>query len=336
MSVPKTMRALAFSKITAAHDAELSVVDVPELKPGWLSIQVQGFGLNHSEQMLREGEILEDYIVKPCVPGIECVGVVADPGDTSFAEGDVVCALMGGMGRNFWGGYAEYCAMPAHHVFRIDERLIGSLSWAELAAIPETYHTAWGSLFESLHLQRNDVLLVRGATCALGYAAIQLARAEGARIVATTHRASRMDEVESLIGDDDTALLDDGSLAHRLREEGVTKALELVGPVTLRDTLRGMHDQGIVCSVGVLGGAESIPNFDPIFDIRGSIYLTTFYSNAPTEQGMAELFDFMVQHGLRPHVGAQYDFEHAVDALIAQDEGGVKGKIVVTREEGEE
>ena len=100
------------------------------------------------------------HSVFPVTPGIERVGIIEDPSDSSFSKGDKVIAMMGGMGRSFDGSYAEYAVLPAHHVFKVDT----DLPWDELAAIPETYLTAWGSLFECLQLRKGESLLIRGAT----------------------------------------------------------------------------------------------------------------------------------------------------------------------------
>ncbi len=96
----------------------------------------------------RLSEINAAYIQKPIIPGIECVGEIADPSDSGLKPGQRVAALMGGMGRSFNGSYAQYVLAPASHVFAIDS----DLPWEKLAAIPETYFTAWGSLFQGLKL----------------------------------------------------------------------------------------------------------------------------------------------------------------------------------------
>lgn len=165
------MRAVSLSGPCEGKNLKLSTIPVPKSRPGWVLVRVRAFGMNHSEELLRKYEIAEDYIAKPIVPGIECVGEITDPSDSAFAPGQRVAALMGGMGRSFNGSYAEYALLPRAHVFAVASRL----NWTELAAVPETWFTAWGSLFESLHLTSGDRLLIRGATCALGYAAIQIA-----------------------------------------------------------------------------------------------------------------------------------------------------------------
>ena len=315
----KSMRAVVLDNVTEASDIALSEYPVPEVRPGWVMIKVKAFGLNHSEQILRLNEIRADYIQKPVIPGIECVGVIADPSDSGLFAGQKVTALMGGMGRSFNGSYAEYALLPRRNVFTIES----DLSWAELGAVPETYFTAWGSLFECLQLTAEDTLLVRGATCALGYAAIQIAKALGCRVTATTHRAEKL----SLIQTADETLIDDGKLTGKLN--GITKALDLVGPRNLRDTLTSVDKGGIVCQTGILGGVYTLNGFDPIKDIPNGVYLTGFFSNYPTQKIITEIFTFLTNHKLTPVIGKVFDFDNIKDAIAAQDSGRINGKIVV-------
>ena len=313
------MKAVILNGVTPAEAVRLSEAPIPETRPGWVLVKVRAFGLNHSEQVLRLSEIQADYIKKPLIPGIECAGEIADPSDSAFRPGQRVIALMGGTGRSFDGSYAEYALLPAHHVFAVDT----DLPWDALAAVPETWFTAWGSLFEGLRLTPEDTLLIRGATCALGYAAIQLAKALGCRVIATTHREAKLD----LLSGVDEAVLDDGGLAGRLR--GVTKALELVGPRTIRDILRAVEKGGIVCDTGILGGVFSLNGFDPIKDIPNGVYLTGFFSNYPTQADVDAIFRFIVEHGIVPAIGAKFPFAGIREACVALDGGKVNGKIVV-------
>ena len=337
--LPEKMKAVVLTEPTKAEEVRLTDCPVPQVRPGWVLVKVRAFGMNHSEQILRRNEIRADYIQKPLIPGIECVGEIADPSDSSFQKGQRVAALMGGMGRSFNGSYAEYALLPAHHVFAVSS----DLSWEKLAAVPETYFTAWGSLFEGLRLRPEDTLLVRGATCALGYAAIQLAKALGCRVIATAHKESRL----PLLAEADEAVLDTGRLAETLpgaafpgtvrpratspgvTRSRITKALELVGPKTLPDTLRCVEKGGIVCNTGILGGVYALSGFDPIKDIPNGVYLTGFYSNGPTQEIMDEIFSFLTVHRLQPCVGKCFDFSEIREACKAQDTGAVNGKIVV-------
>ena len=230
-------------------------------------------------------------------------------------------ALMGGMGRSFNGSYAEYALLPTHHVFPVETALI----WEEMAAISETYFTEWGSLFQCFRLTKEDKLLVRSVTCALGYVAIQLAKSLGCTVVGTTYRESKMELLKEAGCDE--CILDDGNL--RGKVSGVTKALELIGIKTVKDTMMCMEQGGIVCNTGVLGKVYDWNHFDSIKDIPNGVCLTGFYSNYPITKMMQDIFSFMDAHQLKPLIGATYDFDNVREACIALDEGKVNGKIVV-------
>lgn len=316
------MKAVSLSVPTKGKDITLTERNIPEVKPGWVLVRVYSFGLNHSEKLLRLSEINASYIHKPIIPGIECAGEIIDPSDTSFQVGQRVIALMGGMGRSFDGSYAEYVLLPAHHVFSVKT----DLTWVQLGAIPETYYTAWGSLFDCLHLERSDKLLVRGGTCPLGYAAIQIAKTLGCEVAATTHRIDKFD----LLNDCgvDQIVLDDGEIKGKV--SGITKVLELVGAKTLRDSLKSIESAGIVCNTGILGGQYALVGFDPIKEIPNGVYLTGFYSNSPTQKAIDKMMKFMCKDNLSPHIGRVYDFSQIAEAIEAFDSGKVDGKIVIS------
>ena len=313
------MKAVIIDKVTPAANIRISEVEIPKIKPGWVLIKVKAFGLNHSEKILRLEEINESYIQKPVIPGIECVGIIENPSDSDFEKGQKVISLMGGMGRSFNGSYCQYTLLPAHHVFSIES----SLTWEQLVAIPETFFTAWGSLFECLQLKQTDTLLIRGATCALGYAAIQIAKAVGCKVVATTHKENKL----KYISNADEQILDEGILTGKIK--GITKALDLVGPKSLKDSLTTVEKGAIVCNTGILGGVYELNNFDPIKDIPNGVYLTGFFSNYPTQQIIDDIFNFINKKNIIPNFVNVFDFKNIKDAITAQDTGTVNGKIVV-------
>lgn len=313
------MKAVIIDKVTPAANIKISEVEMPKIKPEWALIKVKAFGLNHSEKILRLEEINESYIQKPVIPGIECVGIIENPSDSNFKKGQKVISLMGGMGRSFNGSYCQYAILPAHHVFSVES----NLTWEQLAAIPETFFTAWGSLFECLQLKQTDKLLVRGATCALGYAAIQIAKAVGCKVVATTHKENKL----KYISNADEQILDEGILTGKIK--GITKALDLVGPKSLKDSLTTVEKGAIVCNTGILGGVYELNDFDPIKDIPNGVYLTGFFSNYPTQQIIDDIFNFINKKNIIPNFVNVFDFKNIKDAITAQDTGTVNGKIVV-------
>lgn len=317
------MKAIVINGCCKAEDLHISEIPTPQVKPGWVLVKVRAAGLNHSEALMRLYEADRDYIHTPIVPGIECVGEVADASDSDLWVGDRVIALMGGMGRSFDGGYAEYALLPATHVFRVDT----DLDWTSLAAVPETYFTAHGSLFESLRLEASDTLLVRGATSTVGMAAVQLAKAVGARVIAACRRESSLEKLQAAGAD--RCLIDDERLSERPWAERPNKMLELVGIKTLDDSLRCVSRPGYVCHTGNLGYVFTWEHFNPIKDIPNGAYLTSFYSNYPTQAVIDDLFRLIRRGGIRPLYSKVFGMDEIATAHKLLETGGAGGKIVL-------
>ena len=278
------MRAIVINGCCKAEDLQVSEVPVPKVRPGWVLLKIHAAGLNHSEALLRMFEADNDYINTPVVPGIECVGEVADASDTDLHVGDKVIALMGGMGRSFNGSYAEYALLPVKNVFKVDT----DLDWLSLAAVPETYFTAYGSLVECLLLNSRDTLLVRGATSTVGQAAVQLAKAIGATVVAAARRESSFEKLKAIGAD--YCIIDDEHISNQQLPVRPNKVLELIGPKTLRDSLLTVSHPGYVCNTGILGNVFTVEHFDPIKYIPNGVFLTGFFSNFPTRKAIDGLF----------------------------------------------
>ncbi|MGV9276821.1 zinc-binding dehydrogenase [Streptomyces griseosporeus] len=270
-----TMRAVVLDEPGPVTRLHLRELPLPEPERGWVRIKVEAFGLNRSELHTRLG--LAEGVTFPRVPGIEAVGTVdADP-DGLLPPGQQVAALMGGMGRVFDGGYAEYTVVPRAQIvpFRSD------LPWATLGAVPETLQTAYGSLTTGLDLRAGQTLLIRGGTSALGLATAALAKDLGATVLATSRRPERLDDLKRQ--GVDHPLLDDGDVAaqvRRLLPEGVDAALELVGTPTLPDTLRATRVHGTVCFTGMLSNEWTVPDFYPIGYLPTGVRLTAYGGDA--------------------------------------------------------
>jgi NADPH:quinone reductase and related Zn-dependent oxidoreductases len=301
-------------------------VPVPKARPGWILVRVRAFGLNHSESILRRFEADAPYIHLPRIMGIECAGEIEDPSDSHFRKGDRVVALMGGMGRSFDGSYAEYALLPESIVFKVDIEM----GWTELATVPETYFTAYSALFDRLCLEPSDSILVRGATSAAGFAAIRLAKSIGCQVFASTRRAEKRAALEE--SGADHPVIDDGSLRESMRSiapGGVSKVLELVGPATLLESMSLLRQGGIACDVGVLGKQYTLDSFDPIKDIPAGTYLTSFYSNEPTQEAMDRIFLHLRQYRIDLRPSAVFMLEDIAKAHELLDSGNANGKIVV-------
>jgi len=321
------MKAVVLTKTGNPEVLQMTEVSIPTVKPGWVLIQVKAFGLNRSELMMREYEGDAPYIQLPRILGIECVGIVADASDTHFTKGQKVIALMGGMGRSFDGSYAEYTLVPTKNVFSVDT----DMSWEQLAAIPETYFTAYGSLFDGLQLRPDDVLLIRGGTSSAGLAAIQLAKSIGAKVLAST----RKEEKRQLLLNTgaDYVLIEDGTLSSQVKAlypQGVTKILELIGAVTLMESMSLLSKHGIVCVTGILGKKATIDNFYPIKDIPSGVYLTGFVSNSPSQQLIDSLFFHIKQHNIQPIIAKIFSLDQLAEAHRLMENNEANGKIIIS------
>ncbi|MBM2619920.1 zinc-binding dehydrogenase [Actinoplanes sp. LDG1-06] len=269
------MRAIVLSAPGPVENLEIRELPLPDVGPGQVRIRVEAFGINRSELHLRLG--YAEGAKLPVVPGIEAVGVVDAAPDGDLEPGQQVAALMGGMGRAFDGGYAEYTVVPRGQVIPFRS----GLSWATLGSIPETLQTAYGSVTIGLDLRAGQTLLIRGGTSALGYATAALARDLGATVLATTRQPGRLAELAA--HGVDHPILDDGAVAGRVREitgDGVDAALELVGTPTLPDTLAATRVHGTVCFAGMLSNQWTVPDFYPIGYLPSGVRLTSYSGDA--------------------------------------------------------
>jgi len=269
------MRAAVLTEPGPVTNLRITELPVPAPPAGWVRIHVKAFGLNRSELHTRLG--IAHGVTFPRVLGIEAVGIVDDPNGSDLAAGQQVAALMGGMGRIFDGGYAEYTVVPRANVIPFESQL----PWNVIGAVPETVQTAYGSLTIGLDVQPGQTLLIRGGTSALGFATAALAKDLGATVLATTRQKDRLDLLAEY--GVDHPILDDGSIAAAVRAiapNGVDAALELVGTPTLPDTLAATRVHGTVCFTGMLSNKWTVSEFYPIDYIPRGVRLTAYSGGA--------------------------------------------------------
>jgi NADPH:quinone reductase-like Zn-dependent oxidoreductase len=312
-----TMRAAVCVRAGGPEVLEVREIPKPVVRAGWSLVAVRGAGLNRSELRTRQGH--SPTVRFPRVLGIECVGVVAESTDPALAEGTTVAAVMGEMGRDFDGGYAEYALLPNALLMPITT----TLPWEVLAALPETYLTAQGAL-DVLELTRGDRLLIRGGTSSVGLAAASIAAALGVEVAATTRRPEsfRSGRTNGFVHDDQ---------AEALWPEGPSHVLDLVGRTTVVDSLRMVRRGGTVCVAGSLSG-WLIDSFEPIAMIPSGTRLTAFHSkDAQGRTATLQRIVGNVEAGVyRPALDRVVGLDDIADAHRYLESNQATGKVVMT------
>lgn len=302
----------------------------PEPRDGHAVIEVKAFGLNHAELHMRKGEWAEIADVS----GIECVGVVKSCPGGEFAVGTKVAALMGGLGRTINGSYAEYTRAPVTNVATIES----GLSWAELAALPETFATAWTCLFRNLEIRQGQTLVIRGATSSFGQAAAKLAVNAGLEVLATTRSRERFAMLEKL--GVHRVELEGPDLSRRIAEaKEIDAVLDLVGNSTILDSLRTLRRGGRACLAGWLGGLAPIADFNPLLQMASGVYLTFFGSFVFGTPGfplsdvpLQEIAEDVASGRLEAKPSRVFRFEEIREAHRVMEANEAGGKMVVVHD----
>ena len=311
-------------------------VPTPSVREGWSLVRVRGFGINHSEIFTRKG--LSPSVSFPRILGIECVGEIAETTDSArLPVGQKVISIMGEMGRAFDGGYAEYTLLPNEQICPVET----DLDWKTLAALPETYYTAYGSLLNlriggSTADSKTDStttecktprILVRGATSGVGVAFLRLLKGQRPELhVAGSTRSMKKEAQLREAGFDEVILDADGVLQ---TEQQFDRVLELIGPATLRDTFSHVAEGGIVCSTGQLGGQWTLNDFDPIFELPANGYLTSFYSGNVDAGRLQSLLDYVRTYGIDPAPARVFSLPQVAEAHAWLESALSFGKVIV-------
>ena len=309
----------------AGGPEQLIYQDVPtsDIKEGWSLVKIKGFGINHSEIFTREGK--SPSVQFPRILGIECVGEVAQSSTPALAVGQKVVSIMGEMGRAFDGSYAEYVLLPNEQIYPVHT----DLDWTTLAAIPETYYTAFGSL-QQLRIAPQDRVLVRGAGSGVGVAFAQLLKAQFPHVVlhGSTRNPAKATRLQA-VGFDEVITEADGKIQ---TDQSYDKILELVGPATLRDSFSHINEHGIVCNTGQLGNIWYVNDFDPIIELKNNSYLTAFYSGNVSQAKLDAMFDYIRQFNVKIFIERVFALEQVPEAHRFLQSADGFGKVVVMNE----
>lgn len=324
-----TMRAMVVERPGGPQELRLREIPRPEPRAGWTLVRVMAFGLNRSELFTRRGH--SPSVRLPRVLGIECVGTVERSLDPELPEGTPVAAAMGGMGRRFDGSYAEYALLPSAQLIPVES----TLPWTTLAAVPESYLTAHGSL-DALRLAPGQRLLVRGASSSVGMAALALAADLELEVAATTRDPAKADALRAqgahhVIPDSGA-----GRLAQDVRAlwpSGADRVLDLVGGTAVLDSLKALAPGGGVCNSGILSDTWTIPAFEPLEDIPSGATLTTFSSSEINtgdwaRHALGDILRRVAKGGCRVTVDRVFPLDELAAAHAHMEANRAIGKVV--------
>jgi len=321
------MRAIVREKFGGLDSLVIKSIPEPEPKAGHVVIEIKAFGINHAELHMRRGEWAEAAPVS----GIECVGLVKSCPGGEFSVGAKVAALMGGLGRTINGSYAEYTRAPVGNVALIES----DLSWADLAAIPESYATAWTCLFRNLELQAGQTVVIRGATSSFGQAALNMAVNASAHVIATTRNQNRFAMLRNL-GAKSVEIESRDLGTHIAERKQVDAVLDLVGNSTILDSLSMLRRGGRACLAGWLGGLDPIKDFNPLLQMASGVYLTFFGSFVFGTPGfplsdvpLQKIADDVAKGRFKAKPSRVFKFEDIREAHRVMEANEANGKLVV-------
>jgi NADPH2:quinone reductase len=304
------------------RDGEVEVADHPDPKPGAgeVLVRVRAAGLNGADMLQRRGRYPAPPGAPADIPGLELAGevVARGPAADRFAEGDRVMAIVAG------GGQAEFAVVHERVAMPVPE----PLDWPSAGGLPEVFTTAHDALFTQAGLGPGERLLVHGGAGGVGSAAIQLARAAGARVTATVRRDDLRDEVAALGAE---AIAPVGFADHGPFDV----ILELVGAPNLPDNLAALATGGRITMIGVGAGAHAELNLLALMGKRARIHGSTLRARPleekaatarAVERAVLPLFE---SGALQVPVSATYPLDDVAAAYERFESGGKLGKIVL-------
>ena len=309
-------------KAVTARDGELSVEEHPDPEPGSgeVLVRVQAAGLNGADMMQRRGLYPAPPGSPQDIPGLELAGEVVGlgPGAHRFEEGDRVMAIVGGGAQAELATIHERVAMPVPD----------GLGWPEAGGTPEVFTTAHDALFTQAELLPGEHLLVHGGGGGVGTAAIQLARASGARVTATVRNESLREGVASFGAE----VID----PEGFEEHGpFDVVLELIGAPNLPSDLSALNTNGRIVVIGVGGGFKGEVNLLALMGKRATLRASTLRARpleekAATARAMErEVLPLLESGAVKVPIHATYPLDKAEEAYDAFAAGGKFGKIVL-------
>lgn len=308
---------------------QIKQTPVPQLRSGEVLIEVAYLGVNRPDVFQRMGVYPPPPGASPIL-GLEVAGKIAAKADDvkPWQIGDAVCALTPG------GGYAEYCTVPASHCLPIPQGLM----LAEAAALPENYFTVWSNVFERGSLKAGENFLVHGGAGGIGYTAIQLAKAFGAKVFTTVRGAEQIKAVKKLGADGvlDYSVQDWAQeIADIVGVQGIDCILDFVGGPYISKNLKLLARNGRLVQIAFLQGAkvelDCLPILTKNLTFTGSMLRPrSDGEKAAIAQALLEnVWPLFASKKLSVLVSAVFPLSEAQKAHELMESSGHIGKIVL-------
>lgn len=328
MSAQGTMKQVIIKEAGGPENLIYEETQIPAPKADEVLVKVHAFGINRPDILQRQGLYPMPPGVTP-VPGLEVAGEVAAIGSdvTRYKVGDKVCGLTNG------GGYAEYCVVPEPQTLFIPK----GVSFAEAAAIPETFFTVWANVFQMGKAKQGETALIHGGTSGIGTTALMLCNAFGIRTFATVGSDDKVQAISNLTDAINYKTQDfEAYINEKTDNNGVDIVLDIVGAPYLERNLNLLRKDGRLVYIAFLGGAKAKEvKLGAIMMKRLTITGSTM--RARNTQEKAEISADLHQHvwpllekgQCLPMIFKTFKFEDIVEAHTAMDVGDHVGKIVV-------
>jgi NADPH2:quinone reductase len=305
------------------REEEVVIEEHPDPEPGAgeALVRVRAAGLNGADMMQRRGLYPAPPGSPQDIPGLELAGEVAalGPGAGRFGVGDRVMAIVGG------GGQAELATVHERQLMPVP----AGLQWTAAGGLPEVFTTAHDAIVTQAELLCGEHLLVHGGAGGVGTAAIQLARAAGARVTATVRNEELRAQVQAL----GATAIDPAGFAEHGPFDVI---LELVGAPNLPENLQALATGGRIAVIGVSAGAKGELNLLALMGKRARIHGSTLRARPLEEKALAarrvehEVLPLFEDGLLRVPIAETFPLDDAAEAYERFAGGGKLGKIVLT------
>lgn len=324
------MKAIEIAQAGGPEVLRLCERAIPTLRPGEVLIKVHAAGINRPDILQRKG-VYPPPAGASDLPGLEIAGeiVAGDLIGSSFALGDLVCALVAG------GGYAEYCAAPLAQCLPVPKNLTA----IQAAALPETFFTVWSNVFDRAGLANLETLLVQGGTSGIGVAAIQIATALGHTVFATAGSDEKCRACEALGAtrginyktEDFVEVVNEVT-----KGRGVDVILDMVAGDYVNRELQCLAEDGRLVIIALLGGAKSQLDMGMILRRRLTVTGSTLRARSAefkrriAQQLQQKIWPLLEAEKITPAIYQTFPFEQAAQAHVLMESSTHIGKIVLT------